>query len=263
MVRITSTRPYHGGTFAVRNRFSHGLNFQAAYTFGKAADQASSYGPGLNVVDVTDARRERALADFDVRQRLSFSVLYHLPQRTSGSRVLNHLVNGWELGNVTILQSGTPFSVFCGQAFVPVRDASGNIVGNTGCDFNMDGLNYDAPNSPSFGSLGSLDRSVYLTGMFTRADFPLPSFGQRGNLGRNTFVGPGYANTDFSVIKNTKVPWVFGQEGANIQFRAEFFNVFNRVNLTSVQGNLVNPQFGRATATFPARNIQFGVRIAF
>lgn len=255
---------YHGGTFSVRNHFPGGVNFQAAYTLGKAIDQASSFGPGLSVVDATNLRRERGLADFDVRQRLSFSLLYRVPEPSFGSTFLNRLLGGWQVGNLTILQSGTPFSVFCTQSFIPVRDAQGRIVGNRGCDYNGDGLNYDVPHEASFGnSLRGLRRSAYIAGIFTASDFPVPGLGQQGTLGRNTFIGPGYANTDFSLIKNARMPWVLGGDGANLQFRVEFFNLFNRVNLSRMTGNLASPQFGRATSTFPARNIQFAFRISF
>lgn len=108
-----------------------------------------------------------------------------------------------------------------------------------------------------------MDRSAFLKGIFTAADFPVPGLGQEGSLGRNTFIGPGFANTDLSLTENSRIPWFWGAEGANLQIRGEFFNVFNQVNLSSVQGNLARWDFGKVTATFPARNIQFGVRLVF
>jgi len=66
------------------------------------------------------------------------------------------------------------------------------------------------------------------------------------------------------VIKNVKIPWFIGGEGANLQFRTEFFNVFNRVNLTQVGTDIANlSNFGKSTSTYPARDIQFALRIAF
>jgi hypothetical protein len=174
---------------------------------------------------------------------------------------------------VTILQSGPPFSVICTASFKPVFDTATppNVIGNTGCDYNADGTNYDRPNTPSFGnSKSGLSRSDYLGGIFACGGaalcgsiFPSPGL-QEGNLGRNTFHGPGFANTDFSVIKNLKIPWFIGGEGANLQFRTEFFNVFNRVNLTQVNSDIANlSNFGKSTGTYPARDIQFALRIAF
>ena len=84
-----------------------------------------------------------------------------------------------------------------------------------------------------------------------------------GNLGRNTFRGPGFANTDFSVMKRMRFPWIWGTEGASAQLKGEFFNLFNRVNLTQVNNNLSNPLFGKSTSTYGARDVQFSLRIQF
>jgi len=83
---------------------------------------------------------------------------------------------------------------------------------------------------------------------------------KNGTLGRNTFEGPGFANTDFSVFKNIKLPL---GESTRLQFRAEFFNVFNRVNFRQPTVTLSSSTFGRATSTFTARQVQFGLKIIF
>jgi hypothetical protein len=258
---------YTGGTVALKKRFSRGFSFDAAYTFGKAIGSGDSGGGGfwtqVSVADIADLRRERGLASFDVRQRLSFSTIWYLPRPRTGSAWLDGLFGGWQVANVTILQSGTPFSVFCSTPFIPVRNTQDVIVGNAGCDYNADGYNYDYPNTPAFGNFKSGSRSDYLQGLFSAADFPAPPLGSQGDLGRNTFIGPGYANTDFSVMKNMKIPWFLGQEGANLQFRAEFFNLFNRVNLGQADGNLASPFFGRSASQYGPRLIQFGLRLAF
>ena len=96
---------------------------------------------------------------------------------------------------------------------------------------------------------------------FQASAFPLPALGQDGNLGRNMYFGPGYANTNFNVVKHFPLPFL-GEQG-KLDFRAEFFNLFNRVNLSSIQGDLSSSQFGRATTALGARNVQFGLRLAF
>jgi hypothetical protein len=240
---------YHGMTAALKKRASRGLTFDAAYTWGKAIDQSSKHDAPEHAEAYNDSR-ERGLADFDIRHRFAFTTLWNVPN-PPGDGILTKVLGNWELTNVTIIQSGSPFSVICTASYPT-------------CDFNADGVNMDYPNVPSFGSTKTgLSRSDYLTGIFKASDFPLPSPGQQGNLGRNTFHGPGYANTDFSVIKNIKTPWIFGSEGANIQFRAEFFNLFNRVNLSQVANDLSSPLFGKALSVLPARDIQFALRIAF
>lgn len=264
---------YDGGTLSIRNRgFTRGLNFQAAYTYGKAIDQASSFGTGLAVADPLNLGAQRGLADFDVRQRLSFSVLWRLPHPTSSSRWVNGVLSGWQLSNITILQSGTPYSVFCDAPFSATLNEAGQVTGNTGCDFNADGMNYDFPMAPAnIAKYNGLSRSQFIAGgIFGCATslcantFPTPGLGQEGDLGRNTFIGPGFANTDMSLVKITKIPWFVGSEGANLELRGEFFNAFNRVNISGVNGDLTNPStLGQANGTFPARDIQLGVRIEF
>ncbi|HKX29215.1 MAG TPA: carboxypeptidase regulatory-like domain-containing protein, partial [Blastocatellia bacterium] len=206
---------YHGVTTSIKRRFSSGLDFQAGYTVGKAIDTASSFGRGLNVTDPLNLALERGRADFDVRQKLAVSLVYELPSpKFLGG--FSKLFNGWQIGSVTILQTGPPLTVFCGASF------------NAGCDYNADGRNGDRPNMPSYGnSLSGLNRSDYMAqaGIFNKADFTKPAAGQNGSLGRNTFQSPGYANTDFILMKRTRIPWFFGKEGANLNFRMEFFNL--------------------------------------
>jgi hypothetical protein len=259
---------YNGMTVGLKKRFAAGFSIDAAYTLGKTIDSTDIGGGGndaccSNIADITNLRRERGLAVFDVRQRLALSGLWELPRPKTQSALLNGLLGGWQMSNVTILQSGTPYSVYCSTPFLPVRDDNGVIVGNSGCDYNADGNNFDYLNTPSFGNFKSGSRSDYIRGIFNASDFPVPSLGGEGNLGRDTFIGPGYADTDFSIIKNTRIPWFIGTEGANLQFRTEVFNLFNRVNLTQVTGDTGSPFFGRSTSTYSARNIQFGLRIAF
>src|SRR5439155_11911586 len=188
---------YEGGTIAIKKRFSRGLSFDSAYTFGKIVDGSDIGGGGnesnSNVADITNLRRERALAVFDVRQRVVFSTLWQLPSfGFAGSGLARKVFDGWQASNVTILQSGTPYSVICTTPFIPVRDANGVIVGNSGCDYNADGYNYDYPNQPTFGNFKGGSRSAYINGLFKASDFPAPPLGVEGNLGRDTFIGPGF-----------------------------------------------------------------------
>jgi hypothetical protein len=251
---------YNGANFSVRKRYSAGLDLQAAYTIGKAIDDSSTFGGGLPIVDASNLSLNRGLADFDIRQKFALSLLYETP-RIGRSRVLD-LLSRWEVGAVTILQSGRPFSVVCTQPFDPVRNAAGEIVGNTGCDFNADGFNSDYLNAPSFGGyIEGIERSDYLTGIFQASDFPKPQPGQPGNLGRNTYYGPGFANTNLNVVKRFPAPFL-GEQG-RVDFRAEFFNLFNRVNLGLPSGNISSSQFGRSTTALGARNTQFGLRLEF
>ena len=99
---------------------------------------------------------------------------------------------------------------------------------------------------------------------------PLTCFNLLGNLGRNTVIGPGLVNVDFSVVKSIKVPKI--SETFNIQFRTEFFNVFNHANFAPPIDNLQsldgNGQpiagFGQLTALqVPTREIQFALKVVW
>jgi hypothetical protein len=251
---------YHGANASIKKRFSQGLLFQGAYTYGKAIDTASSFS-GQAPVDQFNMRLNRGRSRFDVRQKLAMSWIYDIPSPVK-SAAGKAILGGWQLGGTTILQSGSPFGVSCGLPFSPVFDDGGSMIGNNGCDFNADGLNNDFPDTPSFGNtVADPSKQKYLNGLFKQSDFPRPQTVRPGNLGRNTFTNPGFANVDFNLLKQIPAPF-FGEAG-RIDFRAEFFNLFNRVNLNSVNSSLTSGNFGRVTSTFGARNIQFGIKIRF
>jgi hypothetical protein len=274
---------YNGGTFSIHNRgFTHGVNFQAAYTFGKVTDQSQTFGP--EPVDPLNLKLERGPADFNIARRFSFSTLWQVPHFGGNSTLANVLLHGWQVSNITILQKGSPFGVFCGAGYNPALDPAGIMKG---CDYNADGTSNDRPNFASGTPTGGFSKTQFLNGVFNCGDsphcaslFPIPTLGTSGNLGRNAFVGPGYINTDFSATKRTHIPWFVGNEGAQLEFRAEFFNVFNNVNLTGMNNdvsavrcqydpvtgvpeNCNNGGFGQVTGSFPARDIQFGLRVEF
>lgn len=251
---------YTGGNVSVRKRYRAGLNMQVGYTFGKAIDDSSTFGGGLALVDANNLKLSHGLADFDVRQKLSLSLLYETP-KFGHSRIASAL-SAWEFGAVTIVQSGRPFSAFCGASFDPVTNSAGKIVGNNGCDYNADGFNYDYPNAPSFGGYkGGFSRQEYLNGVFPASAFPAPGLGQSGALGRNMYFGPHYINTNLNIIKRFRLG-MLGEKG-QLDFRTELFNLFNTTNLDNVVGDISDPQFGRATTALGARNVQFGLRLAF
>ncbi len=251
---------YHGGNVSVKKRFTQGLLFQAAYTFGKAIDTGSSFS-GEHLVELTNMRLNRGRSRFDVRQKLATSLIFNIPS-PARSGPAKAVLGGWQVGLTSILQTGSPFSVRCGLPFQPVFDDAGNMIGNNGCDFNADGFNNDFPDVPAFGnSVQGASNDDFINGIFEASDFPRPQTIRPGTLGRNTFTNPGFANADLNLLK--QVPFPLLGEAGRVDFRAEFFNVFNRVNLGSVNGSLQSGNFGRVANTFSARNIQFGVKIIF
>jgi hypothetical protein len=284
---------YHGMNAQVRKNYSHGLMFVANYTFGKVLDivtdgglqdyfNVAGYGVGgdySGVVDINNRGLDRGPSEFDVRHRFTFSSLWNLPSPSSDSAAIRKLLGGWQVNSIISLQSGRPFSVVCGLAWFD------------GCDFNLDGLENDRPNAPSGIRTGGFSNSELASGIFgptqldgARAFCPeaalfvggtppdefligySPFFfgtacvpaGPNGSLGRNTFRGPDFSSVDVGVFKNTDIT-----EQVKVQFRAEFFNLFNRANLFNPVGNMGSPNFGRSLSAFAPRQIQFGLKFIF
>jgi hypothetical protein len=237
--RISSK--YNGFTLQLNRRFRQGFSFQAAYTFGKAFDTPSS------ATDVTNPQLDYGAAGHDLRHKLAMNFIYQVP--TFQNKVLQYTVGGWQLSAITFWQSGSDFSIGCGQPYPT-------------CDWNGDGVTNDRPNLPSFGTdLGDPDQAKWLSGVFVRSDFPVPALGTVGNMLRNAYYGPSYSNTDLGLSKT--IPVALGGRTVNIQLRAEAFNVFNQVNLNNPNSTMNNTLFGRVTSTRTMRTVQLGLRLQF
>jgi hypothetical protein len=256
----TDRSSFHGGTISAK-MLGAGLSFGGAYTFGRSTDYSSTFSAVQRPDAYGPADQDKGRSDFDVPQKVSLWSIWSIPGPSSG--VARAILGGWQATGVLIAQTGTPFTVFCqGRAFAAIRDAAGNIIGNSGCDYNADGLQFDRPDVPGFGSsLSGLSNDDFLTGIFSASDFPTPAPGVAGTLGRNTFRGPGYFNVDFAVSRSIKVPRL--GSGGEVQIRLDTFNLFNTTNLLQPQSNLTSAAFGRSTDALPGRIVQFGARIRF
>jgi Carboxypeptidase regulatory-like domain/TonB dependent receptor len=271
----SASSSYNGGTVSVRKIFSKNYTFQTSYTLGKAIDEVNAVGPGsgavyAEVIDAYNVGAQRGLSPNDVRQKVALNFVAHLPTFGAMAGPVRYVLGGWEASSLAIFQSGLPATVFTSAAFVPVWNdpscattvtPSCRVVGNTGGDYNGDGNTYDLPMRPSFSLNRTYSRSDYLKGLFPASAFPAPALGQEGNVGRNTVHGPGMAQVDFSLLRNFKTPWF--HEHSNLQFRGEIYNLFNRVNLNSFDGDITSGTFGKATGVFTPRSIQLGARLEF
>ncbi len=272
----------------VTRRTSHGFGIRGIYTLGKAMDAVSNSGSegGLTGVIPSEASAiiqsgnnaaQRGRADFDIHQQLSLDGTWTVPTQY-GNRLETAVLGGWQFGGVWIMQTGLPFTVYNGAAFSPVcaRNTGGScydstnafipgsvITGNSGGDYNADGSNYDVPNTPAFGRhLSGQPHKKFLTGVFPASAFPVPAPGVEGNLGRNTYDQPGYNNFNFNFSRVFSTPWFFGEK-LRVETKGEAFNLFNRVNLTSVTSDLSSPLFGTASAQLAARSLQLHIRASF
>jgi hypothetical protein len=246
------TSSYNSFVAGVRGRFGARGFFSGYYTRSASWDDTQVYP-----VDITGSRRWGSSV-WDTPQRLSLSYSYELPGLKAGKGIEGRLTGGWSVSGTTILQSGLPFLVATYRPFAPITDASGKFIGlasNSG-DYNGDGENFDYPNVASYTI--PHDRQSYLRGVFTAGQFTQPAMGSQGNQKPFGFRGPGFAQTDVSLAKATRIT-----ERMNLQLRFEFYNLFNRVNLNQVDNNMDSGTFGRSTGQGAPRWIQLGANLRF
>ena len=229
---------YNALIAATRGRFGRHGYFSASYTRSSSKDDSQIYPTFTNI------QQYYGPSYWDAPNRLSVALSYDLPGMNSGKGLLGRLTDGWSISDVTILQSGTPFVVYTNASF------------QGGGDYNADGYNYDFPNVTNYSQATS--RQGYLSNIFSSGQFTPPTLGTEGNEAPYRFREPGYANTDISVAKNTKIV-----ESVGFQLRFDFFNAFNRPNLNSVDRNLPDGSFGKATGQYNPRWIQLGAKISF
>lgn len=275
---------YNAFTAEIRHSFSNSLSFQANYRWSKWLDNGSdtsdgqfadNSSPGRGAQDISCTRCEYGKSLFDIPKRFSAALLWNV-KPVSGNRFVKALTRGWQTSMISTVQSGRPFTVWCGSA-------PSNVVNgiNRGCDFNLDGGGgsvgppqggyYDRPDAPLVALPATWDRAQFVNGLFTPDIFPRPGLGQNGNLGRNTFRGLRFLGFDASIGRT--FPLV--KERVTLQIRAEAFNLFNNVNLylpntdlslalNSATGTYSTTSiFGKSTQAFDPRNMQLSARITF
>jgi hypothetical protein len=253
----------HYGTLMLNKRFTHSWQLRGIYTFGKATDDTSSNDNGTDngeaIFNPLDVGFQHGRADYNVGKRFTIDSVTEVPSRLFTNGFLKSVFGGWRMSNIVILQSGLPFSVYTSASFNPILGPNGNVIGlqpGSG-DFNADGYGYDLPNAAPAGAVHTGSRGDFLKGFASASAFPIPALGQQGNVGRNTFTGPGLANV------NTEFAKVMRWERFSVEFRADVFNLFNRVNLTQPVSDLSSSLFGQSTSQNLPRSWQFGVHLDF
>jgi hypothetical protein len=268
---------YNSLQTTLSRRWAHGY-VQAAYTFSKSTDATSSGNTALNTAynNEADLKWSRGLSDFDRPQRLALSYRYDLPFFESGNDWKHKALGNWAISGITIIQSGTPFSVtdslagsgFLSPGYTPTLNgslASGGTVGG--------GYTKGSTESRLNGYLNVANFApaplLYPTQCASDPNFCTTNYGV---LGRNTYRGPYQQNWDFSLIKNIQLG-----ERFNLRFTTDFFNIFNHANFANPAINDVetithdssgNPTFGGpfgkifSTVGTP-RLIQFSLKLAF
>ena len=242
---------YNAFIVALRGRFARAF-FNASYTHSASKDDTQVYPTYIN------PHQYYAPSIWDSPNRFSLAWNYEIPGYNNGEGLVGRVATGWQLSGTTILQNGNPITVSTNAPFAPLKNASGQFIGyapNSG-DYNADGDNRDYPDVVSYNYKNG--RSDYLNGIFTTANFPQPAFGNEGNERYAAFRAPGFQQWDVALLKNTRI-----MESVDFQLRFEFFNFFNHPNLTNVDVNLPDGNFGKATAQATPRLIQIGGNLTF
>jgi hypothetical protein len=230
----SNTTSYKAFQLTVEKRFARGLSVLASYTLSRKLDDYGWTTPD-------DRRFDHGLSREDVPHNFKFAHVWQIPQ-VGGKGVWSKVLNGWMLNSIVTWQSGFPFSVSSG------RDNSLTGINRDRADFL--GGNAD------LGSHRSHEEMV--TRYFDTSRFAPNAIGTFGNSGKNMLRGPRYFNADVGLLKVTNLT-----ERVGLQLRAEFFNVFNNVNLNLPNSNVSSAQFGRITSALDPRILQFGVKLLF
>jgi hypothetical protein len=257
---------YSALILAVKGRFAHRGFVTASYTRSSSKDNSGALPVGNYPIEYPLSRFYGPSA-WDAPNRFSLGWSYQLPGVNNGQGFLGRMASGWEISSVTTLQSGLPFTVYSSSALNVAKDANGNVVYQPSSgDFNADGDNNDFPNVSNYQI--STNRKSYIQGVFqhcsgTNLDgcglFSFPQLGQEGNEQINQFRNPGFAQVDASFKKITNIT-----ERVILDLRLDFFNLFNRVNLTGVNGDAASGStFGTFTSTQIPRQGQVGARLEF
>jgi hypothetical protein len=277
----------------VEKRISHGFQVQGAFTWSKTEDTSSGSFAGDNFAgDVSptvpwwDQRIVKGLSDFNVGRNLVINALWQVPTPASFRGPAGWIARNWQLSAIAAVSDGTPLWPL---------SAGGDLLGQGNSEpiaipDVIPGCSLTNPSSGRTGSLQYINPNCFTNavapnqafanancdqGFFTRfknanptlpAPNPLTCINLLGNLGRNTVIGPGLFNVDYSMLKDNKIAKI--SESFDVQFRADFFNVFNRVNFNAPVDNLQPFDgtgasvggFGQLDSVRPAREIQFAIK---
>ena len=232
---------YHSMQLSLQKRFSQGLTFRANYTWSKSL---GDYNPEVVpwFADGSIDRMQYGPLDIDRRHRVVLSWVWQLPTVRSENALVKFLINGWEWSGIGQFESGAPYEVTSGR------------------DNSLDGIGDDRAQltGTAVEPASGLDKRVW----FNSDAFARNDVGTYGTIGPNAFTGPSIYSYDMGVFKRFVVT-----ERVSVQFRTEFFNVFNQVNFANPNTNVSGGGFGTITSTHSfagdPRILQFGLKLAF
>jgi hypothetical protein len=269
---------YHALLATVNHQFSKGLFFKAAYTFSKSIDNYPA-NAGFDIGGTPGGNQfspelNRGLSAFDVRHRFVVTYVYDLPGPKKG--IAGAFLGGWSISGLTTYQSGLPGSVFqsIGTSSLSGTSGYGNIT--PGCQLvNNSGRLQDRLdnylNVSCVSTTPLLAGGTVITGLTPQETQgnqnyvidPRGSGRLQGSSARGSFRAPFQQRWDFSLAK--RVPLRALGESGNIEFRAEFFKLFNTPIFNGPSSTAGTTTFGRITSTIDntGRQVQFALKVNF
>jgi carboxypeptidase family protein/TonB-dependent receptor-like protein len=249
----TGQNIYHALQVSFKRRLSAGFQYDVNYTWAHAIDDVQDQGLfSAQPQDNNNLRAERGNSSGDIRHTVNFSALYELPIGRGHGLFGNSkgfggfLAGGWKLAALGILRTGIANTVFIGT----------NTFGNGN-------FTNQRPNAVAGVSPYAINQSP--DNWLNPAAFSMPPAGTFGNLGRNTIFGPSFKQIDFSLLKDMMIA-----ERFKLEYRAEFFNIFNHPNFDQPNTTFNTPNFGKIFNTFgrtlgigTSRQIQIALRLTF
>lgn len=255
---------YHALQLSAQNSLTaFGLGFQASYTFSKSLDDTSGVVGSSQTapMDPFHTALDKGPSSFDIQQAASFSLFQDL--HVDSVRLLRPLgktlTRGWQLLGIGTILSGSPFTVYSG-----VQQTGAGANGTDRPDqIGVPDLSISRTIREDYLGLGANNASLFSVPIDV-AGGTGPNRGRLGTLGRDTFRGPGFHNADIALIKDTPIGKRGAAELGTLQFRAEFFNLFNIVNFGLPANTVTGPGFGVINHTAgSSRQIQFSLKLIY
>ena len=246
---------YDGLEIEWDKRVSHGLQFQAAYTYSKSTDttsEATFVGTGDTNQNGPNAAFAKGLSRFHVPHRFTLNGSWRIPFFQGRNDILGLALGGWQVSGVMKLAAGTPFSVIDSSAARDLDfDGFGDSIRPVLLDPSIIGNHISDPDT----STQLLPRAAF------RAADPATD-NVTMIVPRNAFYTPGTKNVDLALAKNYRVPW----NAHNLSVRIEAYNAFNTVKFGFPVNDITNVNFGRlisAATNYAPRTLQLVLRYRY
>jgi len=264
---------FNGLQLSLRKQFSGDrwfgrAYFSLSYTYSHNIDNASGFRNRNTTVPSYQTNLFRSSADMDLRHYFVFSGGWELPLEHVSEAAPKPLTKGWNVFPIVSYRSGFPIDVFANLVSPSDYLATGpSAAGDPGVvRANLVGpvRIFNPRSMHTFG--GNTGNYWFDPTSFSNENFPTdaeaianPALRTYGSLARNYLNGPSRANVNLAFSKITPV-W---PEHMNLEFRADFFNLFNRAQFTSPNSNITDPNFGKLQFTYNARIVQLAMRVSF